>query len=413
MGRSPRAYAGRGRAAGEHRQAANRVVGGSRATAGLPPTAARSWAAPLRRRPARAGAQLGSHCKGEGQRRHSTLNVTVEEFEAYIRAFHECLETSAATYLQAEVRPKLLHLSLLPASITGYISTQFGVAIEYLKAAETSIQVIRGSARVEELLIPAPRRFLGKGAAIGVAAPRLSLIGPRIEGGFPFRLLNLRASATLRDATFVLGDYTRYLQFAEVVADRAATNWSIGKAESRAKDEVLAALVHVQHAHERELPIGEYVKQFKDKTVLLLGSYEADGIARLEALAVALRERGYDPILIKNVPDHPHQDLTQKVVAIAAIARFIIVDDSTKSGHLAEVQLCKLNNWITVLLRAHGVGASWMTAGASIASNVIHELPYDPTAADRAIELAAGWAEDKIRELEVRFDSTYPWRQSG
>jgi hypothetical protein len=139
---------------------------------------------------------------------------------------------------------------------------------------------------------------------------------------------------------------------------------------------------------------------------------DTDGLVRLSGIEAALRLLGYEPILTKDVPDHPHQDLSQKVVAIAAISRFIIVDDSTKSGHLAEVQLCKASNWITVLLPAHGIGASYMTAGASIFSNVVSEREYDPETRQLAVASAVAWAENKICELERRLDGTYPWRRS-
>jgi hypothetical protein len=123
-----------------------------------------------------------------------------------------------------------------------------------------------------------------------------------------------------------------------------------------------------------------------------------------------LSSLGYEPLLMKDVPDHPQQDLPQKVVAIGAIARFIVVDDSSKSGHLLEVQLCKQNSWVTVLLRAGGKGGSWMTAGAAHASSVIRELAYDPASPDVAVAEAAKWAEAKLKELERKFEGTYPWR---
>jgi len=49
--------------------------------------------------------------------------------------------------------------------------------------------------------------------------------------------------------------------------------------------------------------------------------------------------------------------------------------------------------------------------GRSIhASNVILELAYDPASPDLAVGQAADWAETKLRELERKFESTYPWR---
>lgn len=100
----------------------------------------------------------------------------------------------------------------------------------------------------------------------------------------------------------------------------------------------------------------------------------------------------------------------QKASTIGGLARFVVIDDSTKSGHLAEVQLSQNHNWITVLLRRDGKGASWVTAGVSSLSNVILEQSYDESNPHEGIDTAIRWAEDKIVELDRKFNEAYPWR---
>ena len=51
-----------------------------------------------------------------------------------------------------------------------------------------------------------------------------------------------------------------------------------------------------------------------------------------------------------------------------------------------------------------------MTAGAEHASNVIRELAYDPTSPEQAVAEAVQWAESKLKEIEGKFETTYPWR---
>jgi hypothetical protein len=338
------------------------------------------------------------------------LNVNTKQLQDYIEAFHRSLETTAAEFLSDDHRDQLLHTSLLPARITGYISTQFGVGIEYESAAETSVRVVKGSARIEDLILKAPPAVRNVGPMLSVAASNVTLSNCNIEGAFPFRLAGLNSSITLRDVVLRAGSWFRIVQFAEASSNRNAEHWSVGRAESRAKDEVLAAMVLVTRAAKRNISISDYVEKFKDKTVLLLGDYDDAGMKRLVSISAALSSEGYEPLLIKDVPDHPYHDLPQKVVAIGAIARFIVVDDSSASGHLLEVQLCKLNSWVTVLLRAAGEGGSWMTAGAAHASNVIRELAYDPGKPGPAIVESSRWAEEKLKELAKKFESTYPWR---
>lgn len=338
------------------------------------------------------------------------MNVTAEDLRAYIDAFHRTLEFSAREFLPPEHQANLFHSSLLPARITGYVSTQFGVGIEYEQASDTSVKIIRGSARVEDLFVRAPSRARGLTPAYRLAALGVEFGNFTISGSFPFRLAIENASISFSNITFEIGSWKRIVQFAEIFGNHNAENWSTGKAESRAKDEVLAAMLQLAKARERKIDISQYIAKFKQKTVLVLGDYEPEGLSRLQGISQALLAHGYEPILVKDIPDHPHHDITQKVVAVGAISRFVVVDDSSKSGHLLEVQLCKQNSWVTVLLRAGGIGGSWMTAGAAHASNVIKELQYDAASPKEAIAEAAQWAEAKLHELQHKFESTYPWR---
>ncbi|MEO6588939.1 MAG: hypothetical protein ABIP06_06395 [Pyrinomonadaceae bacterium] len=118
-------------------------------------------------------------------------------------------------------------------------------------------------------------------------------------------------------------------------------------------------------------------------------------------------------MLIKDIPDHPHQDIIQKVIAVAAVSRFIVVDDSSRSGHLTEIEKCKQNNWVTILLRVDGKGGTWMTAGASAYSSVILEKPYSLEHPKRDITEATRWAEEKIKTLEKKLSDIYPWRRTN
>jgi hypothetical protein len=245
-----------------------------------------------------------------------------------------------------------------------------------------------------------------------IDGPNVSISGATWKGFLLFRLKAPNASIFLRDTCFRFGSWTRNVGFAEFYACRDAEEWSSGKAESRAKDEVLVAMLEVERAARRDLSISAYIDKFKDKQVLVLGDYGPEGIGRLESISHALISRGYEPILVKDIPEHPHNDILQKVVAVGSVSRFVVVDDSSKSGHIAEFERCKQNDWLTIVLRAEGHRGSWMTAGATIASKVILELEYDPSSPNAAIEAAVEWAEATLRERLVKLDETYPWRSN-
>jgi hypothetical protein len=292
------------------------------------------------------------------------------------------------------------------------VSTQFGVGFEYSSAAETKIKTIRGSARMEDLFVQSPARLRELGLHLNISAPNCELGRFALSGWFPFRLSREEASAKFWEMRFESEalKWTRYVEYAEIYGDRRASRWSLEAARSRAKDEVLAALFDRQRADEEKKKIEEYVPWSREKRVLILGAYDSAGENRLISIKACLEELGYEPVLVKEIRDFEHYDLTQKATVIAGLSRFIIFDDSSPSGHLNEFEVCRTNGWVMVLLRANGIHSTWMTAGASITSKVILEANYDPSNPKPAIEEATKWAEDRLSTLKKEFSSLYPWR---
>lgn len=339
-------------------------------------------------------------------------NIRDEGLRDYLKSFHETLHSTADQYLRPEYHKRLLHLSFLPATIKGYVSTQFGIAIDYLPSDSTSIEIVTGSQRAEDLLFQAPKKIRDIGPQYNVGGAMCSFMNLHLEGAFPIRLTKETASISLFNMSFQAGQWKRTVHYAQLFGCRKADEWSVAKAVARAKDEVLAALVEVQRAEHSGISLDQYIASHKARTVLVVGDYSTEGLDRLDAIVKELKSLNYEPILIKDIPDHPHQDISQKVVAIGAIARFVIVDDSSSSGHLMEIPICKQNNWVTILMRLDGKGGSWMTAGSSIFSNVILELPYDRNSIRDALIEGTKWAEKKIGSLEQTLSGIYPWRQS-
>lgn len=337
-------------------------------------------------------------------------NVTEEEIKKYIKEFHRTLDEVASRFFSSEQSKHLLHRSLLPARIICYVSTQFGVAFEYIPASSISIETIRGSARAEDLLVRAPKKLRDVGPLFNIGGSNTEIAHLTLANGFPFRLSDRQANVILRDVRFKAFNWVREVQYAEVYADRSASTWSMTAAQNRAKDEVLAALFLTRQAESKKLTLSDYISSSREKTVLVLGAYDDKGKRRLSNILKVLRDLGYEPVLVEEIPDFEHYDLSQKVVAIAALSRFIVIDDSSPSGHLTEIELCKQNRWVTILLRAYGHSASSMTRGASYFSKVILEKEYDPGDPTPAITESIKWAEDKLNELQVGLNKIYPWR---
>jgi len=339
-------------------------------------------------------------------------NVRDENLREYLESFHTTLQSTADQYLPPEFHKRLLHLSYLPATIKGYVSTQFGTAIEYIPADSTSVEIVLGSQRAEDLLFCAPKKIRDLGPMYSIGGAMCSMTNISFEDTFPLRLSRETASVSLFNMSFQAGPWKRSIHYAQLFGTRKAKDWSTAQAVARAKDEVLAAFVEIQRAEKVGITLDQYIASHKDRTVLILGDYSPEGLTRLNAIATELDSLGYKSILIKDVPDHPYQDISQKVVAIGAIAKFVVVDDSSRSGHFMEIPLCKQNNWVTIIMRLDGIGGSWMTAGASTFSNVILELPYSLVVVRDALAEGTRWAEERLKSLKQSLSSIYPWRQS-
>lgn len=339
------------------------------------------------------------------------MNATEKMIRCYVEALHRTVHEVSKRFFSPDRAKQLLHNSLLPARITCYVSTQFGIAFEYSAAPEMTIETVRGRARVEDLLVQAPKRLRNIGPAIKIDGSNTVLAGLTLADGL-IGLGRENADVTLREVCFTcdaLG-WKRDVEYAEIYGDRSATRWSLEAAQNRAQDEVLTALFLAQRAEKSHTRLEDYVSSFRKKNVLVLGSYEPDGKSRLLSISAALEETGYEPVLVEDIPDFEHYDLRQKVVAIGAVSRFIVIDDSSPSGHLNEVELCSTNRWVTIILRKHKCHTSWITAGASLTSNVILETDYDPETPLPAIQKATRWAEDRLKELKDKLNNLYPWR---
>lgn len=339
-------------------------------------------------------------------------NVTEEQFKGYLEIFHHTLKSTASDSLPSNIQSRLIHLAYLPAKIMGYVSTQYGIAIEYIPAETTIFEVRRGSARAEDLLFQAPLRVSKKNPFIRNFGRNNRLVNPSFENRFPVRLGGNDASLFLENALCKDGDWTRHIRYAELYSDRSGNFWSKENAVARAKNEVIAALVYINRAREQKREYEEFITATKEKWVLVLGSYDQPGMVRLDSIKRTLRELKFEPIILEDVPDHPQQSLQQKVLVLSQLSRFVVVEDSFPSGHLSEVQLCVQGSCPTVLLRAHGKAASYMTVGLGDSSRMILEKDYNPDSLLADLSEAVEWAENLIRELQIKRNIHYPWRSA-
>jgi hypothetical protein len=285
-------------------------------------------------------------------------NVDAEAFSTYLDCFHRIYRETVEAHVPEGMRGFLDRFSRLPCGVVGYVSTNFGVAFEY-EAGKSGIRMEHSSARIEDFFLGAPPRVRRLPLAVQFG------FGGALEevtttGFYPFRL-GQAGPARLVDVRFEALGWTREVYYAELFPVRALEEWTEAKAVERAKDEVLQALTDIRAMEDENLSLGQFLAQQKDKSVLVAGDFSPGGRKRLDAIRRSLRERGYLPRLLDDVPEVFDFDLPEKFAAVATMARFVVIDDSSASGHIRELTDASERGLLTIVLRQEGSKPSFMT----------------------------------------------------
>jgi len=337
-------------------------------------------------------------------------NLTEAQLRRYLTAYHAAYRATSERFFKPEHLRELGRYPLLEYGIHGYVSTQFGAGFEYLPAPAVGITTEHHSSRVEYLFTRAPRALRDIGPMIAVQGSNIAIQGLTLEGAFPFLLAGRDTDIRLIDVRFKAGDWTRDVLRAELFGDRRADNWTEARAVARANDELFLAYAQVKSAAALNLSIADYVTRFKERHVLVLGDYSPAGRTRLEGMKQILSEANYEPVLLDELPDYPGMNLQQKAVTYGSVCRFIVIDDSSKSGHQVEAVHVQLNNWIAIVLRLEGSDAtSFMGRGVSALSTVIHEVTFREDNLSDVMGGAIAWAEAQNSRLQHHWSATYPW----
>lgn len=338
-------------------------------------------------------------------------NVSEAGLRVYLIRFHDAYRSTAEHFFAAADREGLSRYPLLDHGIRGYVSTQFGAGFEYLPPPATGIVTVHHRSRVEFMLAGAPVAVRDTGPMVSIGGENTAIQGLTLDGAFPLLLTKREADVRLVDVRFRAGNWERIVVWAELYGDRSAERWSEASAVARANQELFLAYAEMSRAQAAHVSIHEYVHLFKERHVLVLGDYSGSGRARLTAIQTILRQANYVPVLLDELPDYPSMNLQQKAVTYGSVARFVVIDDSSKSGHLVEAVHVTNNDWIAIVVRLAGSDGSYMTKGISETSTVIHEVMYAPETLSTVLGTAIKWAEQRNDELGRHWSAVYPWRE--
>lgn len=112
---------------------------------------------------------------------------------------------------------------------------------------------------------------------------------------------------------------------------------------------------------------------------------------------------------IKEVAEY---DLRQKLTAVATVCRFVVVDDSSKAGQLAEIPIIESLRTPVIILRLKGTASSYVVRPLDATSKVAREVEYDAGSLSTVLQQSINWAESTIGDLKTKYSRVYPWRST-
>ncbi|GEM_PF-6523355 len=145
----------------------------------------------------------------------------------------------------------------------------------------------------------------------------------------------------------------------------------------------------------------------KNARIVVLGP---EGSRALRRIYKIIDEKGiYEPLLMEEWPDIPDEPIENKVRTWASQSRFVIIEDSSASGHIVECKMCLANRIIVIILRKKNNVSTIMQRGYPIDYKFVKEYEYEENvnskqSLERVIEKATKWAEGVRRRRKKGFE---------
>jgi hypothetical protein len=151
------------------------------------------------------------------------------------------------------------------------------------------------------------------------------------------------------------------------------------------------------------------VRGSRDRAVLILGQ-DSTELHKLRAIQLWLYKRGFDPILVRDLPDIREQTVEEKVELLATMCRFVVCEDSTPSGHIDELAILRATRITTALVRQQGRGGTWMQADYPADFRFMRSFTYTDTVTE-CLEEVTAWASEATEHRSKTLARLYPWRR--
>lgn len=149
----------------------------------------------------------------------------------------------------------------------------------------------------------------------------------------------------------------------------------------------------------------------KEQSAIVLGAYSGSDLEELIQVRDYLSQKGYDAVLIRDLPEIPMMTSAEKVRLWAQASRFCVMVDRIPSGHISEYEILKQQNVILALLRPAGDRSTYMIGDDHLVDvNFINLFEFDRSPL-QILDEAVEWAEAIAQEREKTYNALYPWRE--
>ena len=341
-------------------------------------------------------------------------SIACAELRGYIECLHGELRSLAEHHVPDELRGLIRRYPLLTESVTIRIATTPMpiVAFVYGQSALGSARCVSSVNSIEAQIYGSHPGIDEAATVVSVSGSNCYVGGMTIEGrAIPVRLAAVGASCIVEDVEITRAPWAGRIRWVDLHASLDREYYSTERAARTASTEVLDGLIRVRSLESARVQLDYFLREYRKKSILVLGDYSsAASRLRLSRISEALRHRGYAPVLLSEIPDIPHFNNLQKLKHVAMQCRFVVVDDSSRSGQLAEIPEVGSLDVVMPILRMRGSSSSTVTVGMSITSASIHELVYDEHELDVRVVESCLWAEQVLSVRQDKLDSLYPWR---
>jgi hypothetical protein len=154
----------------------------------------------------------------------------------------------------------------------------------------------------------------------------------------------------------------------------------------------------------------------RERQVLVLGQDTGLGRAYLARICGVLIKNHYEPLLLRDKRDIPELSLEDKARVMADQCRFVIMEDSLMSAHIAEARTCANSRTITAILREKHKEPNYMLCHYPFDLRFVKEFRYGSVGSNESleatVEAAVRWAEGLVRKRIKFFNNIYPWRET-